>query len=174
MNPVVYEGGMLMGGLTKSVKDIVRYLTLDDVERYRFGIDLKSYEITKEAGKVVNQGGYHKPYNSNCGCKLETPKGAYRDTTIEVWGNDGYISAKVHYYHQTPVVVDTIMEGQWVQILNNGGYSTKTTKERINRYLKEGRIIQRDYEWYYEDVEGAKYPFVEGMVIRVSESKIRD
>lgn len=33
--------------------------------------------------------------------------------------------------------------------LNSGGYHTKTTKDRINRYLPRGyRITQEDFEWF--------------------------
>lgn len=107
---------------------------------------LISFEKATQEGEIINKEGYHKPngspYLAPCGCKKTTPKGAYRDVSVEM--DNGTI---VHFYHQTPVVVK--QNGKYK--LNNGGYKTSTTKERINRYLPSGfKLIQRDFEWYLE------------------------
>ena len=67
-------------------------------------------------------------------------------------------------YHKTAVVKDTINE----IILNSGGWTTKTTKDRMNAYAIENnlpfRIYQKDSEWFV--TYGKKcYPFEDNMVI---------
>lgn len=59
----------------------------------------------------------------------------------------------IHFYHQTPVVEK---EGNRY-ILNTGGYETKTTKRRINRYLPSGyKLYQKDFTWYLDTPEGTQ------------------
>lgn len=110
-------------------------------------MELISFDKAISEGEVINKEGYHKPdeypfHMQSCGCKKTTPKGAYRDMSVEM--DNGTI---VHFYHQTPVVVE--QNGTFK--VNNGGYETSSTKERINRYLPSGfKVIQRDFVWYLE------------------------
>lgn len=106
------------------------------------------YDEIKKNGKNIEKKGWHKP--RNCNCKKTTSKGAYRD---EIYEYDGKI---VIYYHQNciTVVSDNKM------IIDNCGYYTKTTKERLNSYLSKYvghkfAIIQRDFEWYVTDMSKA-------------------
>lgn len=108
---------------------------------------------------MVEKSGYHQPRSgrvgrSRCGCDLTTDKGAYRDMTIEM--PDG---AVVHFYHQSPVVVEKF----GVFRLDNCGYQTSTTKQRINTHAPV-HLVQRDFEWYLTD-NGDLQPFENGMVV---------
>ena len=47
--------------------------------------------------------------------------------------------------------------------LSTGGWTTSTTKDRINKYSPV-RVHQRKYEWYIT-MNGKEYPFIEGMVV---------
>lgn len=115
-----------------------------------------------ETGEIVNQSGYHQPqnqghYHPHCGCVGTTEKGAYRDVTIEL--SDGTL---VHYYHQNPVVV----ERNGVYRVSSCGWNTKTTKERINRYLPRGYFVrQRDFEWFLETPSDNELEFSDGMTL---------
>lgn len=49
----------------------------------------------------------------------------------------------------------------WIT-LNNGGWQSKTTKERMNTYLPDGvYITQKNYEWFVNDK-----PYKNGMKVR--------
>ena len=53
-------------------------------------------------------------------------------------------------------------------VLSNGGYETRTTKERINEFIPRGYVSQKNYNWYYEvpvDGDWKKYQFQSGMEI---------
>jgi len=117
-------------------------------------------------GSVLEKSGYHQPGGRGrnaprCGCSKTTEKGAYRDVTVEL--PDGSI---VHYYHQSPVVV---RDGQQYR-LDNHGYKTSTTKERINRHIPSGySVVQRDFTWYVETPDGDRLEFENGMVLDTRE-----
>ena len=65
-------------------------------------------------------------------------------------------------YHWTDVVV-AYPDGSVV--LRHGGWWTKTTKERINRYLPSGyTLYQKNYTWYLATPNGT-LPFNSGMRI---------
>ena len=121
-------------------------------------MNVPKFNEAVEKGEITNKDGYHQPQNylhmqKSCGCSLTTEKGAYRDVSFEL---DNML---IHFYHQTPVVAKK--DGKiW---LNNGGYFTSTTKERINRYSPY-RVYQRDYEWYVS-YEGKELEFKNGMVL---------
>lgn len=51
-----------------------------------------------------------------------------------------------------------------IYILNSGGWHTTTTKNRINSILPSGRIVQKNYKWYYEN-DGKLIPFYDRMQI---------
>jgi len=107
-------------------------------------------------GTVIEKDSYHQP-NRTCGCTFTTGKGAYRDVTVK------YDGATVHFYHQSPVVV---VEGR-TRRLDSHGYRTRTTKDRINRYLPDGyEVYQEAYEWYLETPSGER-EFSDGMTVTV-------
>jgi len=114
------------------------------------------FKTAKEKGRIVNKDGYHQC--RNCYCSLTTRKGAYRDITIELDGKE------LCFYHQSLIVIknkDNSYE------LNSHGYRTKTTKERINRYIPSGfRVYQEDFTWYVSKPDGKVQEFKDGMIIR--------
>lgn len=124
-------------------------------------VEVPSFDRAIENGEITHQSGYHKPdkYHPNvrsCGCTKTTPKGAYRDVSVDMGG------FTVHFYHQSPIVVeyDTFLR------LSSCGYETATTKERINRYIPSGYFVrQEDFEWYLETPEG-RTRFTDGMIIQ--------
>lgn len=124
-------------------------------------MNVPKFKVAYESGELLNKEGYHKPNSQNyrwlnCGCSKTTDKGTYRDFSIKL--DNGMF---VHYYHQTPVVAEK--DGKvW---LNNGGYKTSSTKERINRY-SPFRVFQEDFTWYvnYED---ETLEFENGMVLEI-------
>jgi hypothetical protein len=70
----------------------------------------------------------------------------------------------LHYYHQSAVVVESA-DGDRLR-LDSHGYQTATTKERINRHTPAGyRVVQRDYEWHVETLDGERIDFADGMII---------
>jgi len=127
---------------------------------------LRRYRHAKVAdaddAERVDRGGYHQPQNAHfsarCGCELVTDKGAYRDESYRL--DDGTL---VHYYHQSPVVIEAPNGDVSV---SPHGYRTTTTKERINRHTPRGyRVIQRDFEWYVETPDDGRIEFRDGMVL---------
>lgn len=48
--------------------------------------------------------------------------------------------------------------------LQNGGWQTATTKDRINQYSPV-KVYQRNYNWYIR-LNGREYPFIDGMVVQ--------
>ena len=63
-------------------------------------------------------------------------------------------------FHNTDVVT---ISPQNIYTLNNGGWQTVTTKERINRYAPVD-IVQRDFSWYIDTLEG-RLEFYNGMQV---------
>lgn len=76
------------------------------------------------------------------------------NTYIEHIGN-GCIGIKLHDTY----IVKMYPNGDYE--LNSGGFRSKTTKNRINKYSPI-KIYQRGFEWYY----GNDNPFVNGMKVR--------
>jgi hypothetical protein len=66
-------------------------------------------------------------------------------------------------YHATDVIEYSNSD----IILRNGGYLTKTTKERINEYLPQGMYMsQKNYMWTVHDTRTQQsVPFKDGMTI---------
>ena len=120
------------------------------------------YSEARRKGEVLEQSGYHQPRDSRCGCSLDTAKGAYRDVSVAM--PDGRV---IHYYHQSPVVIDL---GDGRLRLDSCGYRTSTTKERINDHLPSGYYVtQQDFTWYLlrKDKSPAKTKFEDGVVVDV-------
>ena len=78
-----------------------------------------------------------------------------RNTVLHRVGDDIAIR-----FHNTDVVT---ISPQNVYTLDNGGWFTVTTKERINRYAPV-RIWQRDFQWYVNTLEG-QVGFYSGMQV---------
>ena len=101
-------------------------------------------------------------------------------------GND-----KVRLTANTIITHDTLAELLYIRLhntdiltispLNNfqfftGGWTTHTTKKRLNQ-LSPLIIVQKDYEWFYEDWnqgDGTLYPFKEGMIFNINGQKRDD
>lgn len=126
-------------------------------------IEAPDFDTALDEGEAIDQDSYHQPSRyrprdrtPDCGCRLTTEKGAYRDVVVEM--PDG---RTVYFYHQSPVVVEI---GDRYR-LDSCGYRTRTTKERINRRLPYGyRVKQRDHEWLLDTPDGV-YDFTDGMTI---------
>jgi hypothetical protein len=118
------------------------------------------FRAAKEQGEVTERSGYHKPNSGTfqrrgCGCTKTTPQGAYRDVTVVL------DERTIHYYHQSPVVVEYPDHYR----LSGCGYRTRTTKERINRYIPRGYFVRQiDFDWYLETPDGRE-AFRDGMEI---------
>ena len=66
--------------------------------------------------------------------------------------------------HDTDIL---IVEDNKKFILDSGGYQTRTTKDRLNRFLPNGiNVFQKDYNWYV-NVNGDVKDFEDGMVIEL-------
>lgn len=143
-----------------SEEDKIKEL-MDKVEKIE-----EDFFVVRENGEVISKDGYHQPDKRSgyyCGCENTTSKGAYRDVVIDY---DGF---RYYFYHQTAVVVKLSSHEYWI---NNGGYKTKTTKERISGYLpKEYRLRQVDYDWYVDTPDG-KVDFERRMVIDTLNSEV--
>ena len=59
---------------------------------------------------------------------------------------DGY-SIEAIRYCETDIVMWVPYCSSW--IINTGGWMTKTTMSRINKYQDGVRLFQKDYEWYW-------------------------
>lgn len=111
-----------------------------------------TFNKAREKGELLNKGGYHQPgsnqYMANCNCQLTTDKGAYKDMSFRMPDN-----TVVHFYHQSPVAIEK--DGKIR--LDNCGWKTNSTKERINRYSPI-RVFQEDFDWYVK-IDGEKVEF---------------
>lgn len=125
-------------------------------------MDVPKYSTAVEEGEVTHRAGHHHPEQNKdnhmpcCGCDLTTRNGAYRDVSVSLGDRT------IHYYHQSPVVV----EGPEGVLVDSCGWKTKSTKERINRYLPSGmRLIQRDGDWFL-NTPTERTEFTDGMLIK--------
>lgn len=117
--------------------------------------DAPEFEEAVENGIVVEKDNWHRPNSypargssKNCYCTKTTEKGAYKDVTVQY---DGLV---IHYYHQSPVAVELPNGGVRV---DNCGYQTKSTKQRLNRYLPSGyEIYKQDGEWILSTPNGER------------------
>lgn len=75
----------------------------------------------------------------------ELRKGSKGKVYYDVWGN-------------TIGVLDTKNRKLWV---SNAGWKTKLSKDRINKLIVQGGVVQRKGEWYYQTPKGRLVPFTE-------------
>jgi len=122
-------------------------------------VEMPTFKEALEKGTIVEKSGYHQPDMYKRNDALTTDKGAYRNAIIEMPDN-----RTVYIYHKTPIVTEK--EGTY--ILNNGGWETSTTKERINRHIPSGYYVrQKDFTWYLETPNNEQIEFKNGMTIEV-------
>jgi len=115
---------------------------------------IKRFDTAKEKGSIINKEGYHQC--RNCSCRLTTRKGAYRDITILLDGNT------YHFYHQNLIVKE--LSDRFV--IDSCGFKTKTTKERINKYIPSGyKVFQENFTWYVKTPSGSRQKFGDNMNI---------
>lgn len=120
-------------------------------------IVLGSYNLKKTNYKI-EKSGYHQPdkirvSSHNCGCKLETEKGAYRDHLVTRKEFQNKLSDVLIFYHQSCIIkkaVDPETEQTTKIYVNTHGYENyPTTRKRINRHLPaDMNIVQRDFQAY--------------------------
>lgn len=88
------------------------------------------------------------------------------DDTVELW----YRGTKIFYYRGKK-------DGNAVY-LQNGGYLTKTTKEKINAALMgvlplSYQVYQKDYTWYLSNPNGADWEWTtDKMLIKLDERNL--
>lgn len=90
------------------------------------------------------------------GISYRTRRKVGNNTYAEIL-NDGSVGIILH----GTIVVRIHEDGSYT--LNNGGWKTTTTKDRINKYCPY-YMFQKNYEWFVK-VGGATVPFYSGMVI---------
>ena len=71
---------------------------------------------------------------------------------------DGSVSIELH---NTKVVV---FYPNGLVKLSTGGWTTSTTKDRINKYSPV-KVHQRKFDWYIT-LNGKEFPFIEGMLVQ--------
>lgn len=85
--------------------------------------------------------------------------------TLLIQHQDGSIALR---YHQTDVV--TAYPDGTVK-LDNGGFQTNTTKERINRYLPDGhQLYQEKKKWWIATPNGV-VPYENGMTLPIKPTR---
>lgn len=118
------------------------------------------YKKVVSNGQVLSKRSHHnEDTGTNCDCDFDAPQGNYRDVTVE------YEGRKYHFYHSTAVVIEL---GDNKYRLSNGTWTTKSTKERINRYLPgfSHTVRSKGGSWVVETPEG-DIEFKNGMVIEI-------
>lgn len=121
-----------------------------------------NYSTVIENCEVLKKSGRHT-HESMCDCDFDAPLGQYRDVVVE------YEDRKYIFYHSTAIVVELANDNLR---LSNGGWTTKSTKERINRHLPgDFKLIQRDSSWYIE-MGDERVDFSSGIVIDTDNSEV--
>lgn len=72
--------------------------------------------------------------------------------------HDGSVGIMLHSTYVVKIHPDN------TYTLQNGGWQTATTKDRINQYSPV-KVYQRNYNWYVR-LNGREYPFIDGMVVQ--------
>jgi len=117
------------------------------------------FSIETDYENVVNNGAVQE-YGSRHSRSGKKPKDAkysqYRDVIVD------YRGKRYVFYYSTAIVVG--YEDGRIR-LANGGWETKSTKERINRHLPKGyKLTSEDSEWGINTPDG-RIEFKSGMVI---------
>ena len=73
---------------------------------------------------------------------------------------------KVIRYHHTNIYTVDGQAGTF--IIRNGGWTTPSTKERLNNYMPYGYLHQKDFAWIFCN-KGVSIPFESGMELPLSE-----
>ena len=127
----------------------------------------EDFEFVYENGDVQDEGSYHQPDINDmnpCGCDLTTGKGAYREVKVL------YDGMMYGFYHQTPIVVEL---SDTKYIVNNGGYKTSSTKQKISRWLPSGvSVIQRSHDWYI-DFDDNREEYRNGVLVDTRNEEVR-
>ena len=91
---------------------------------------------------------------------MTTYKSAYKTTTFVE-------DKKINVIHHATKIIEHDVENNTIT-LNNGGWYSKTTKDRINAYAYENnlpfRVYQKDFEWFVT-YDNKCYPFEDNMII---------
>jgi hypothetical protein len=59
------------------------------------------------------------------------------------------------------------------ETLRTGGWSTHTTKDRINKYALNGRVLQRDFCWYIVTAKG-EFPFSNETMVVTKDGEVSE
>jgi len=117
------------------------------------------FSIETDYENVISNGAVQS-YKSRHSRSNKKPQNArysqYRDVTVD------YRGKRYVFYYSTAIVVG--YEDGRIR-LANGGWETKSTKERINRHLPSGyKLTSEDSEWGINTPDG-RIEFKNGMVI---------
>lgn len=92
-----------------------------------------------------------------------SPKENVRRVANNTWRQISEHGVERIIFHKTAVLT-VFPDG--AQVLNTGGWDTVTTKDRINRFARDIGLWSERGTWYVRvHRTGAKYPFLDGMVI---------
>jgi len=75
-------------------------------------------------------------------------------------------TSKIAHYYLWGNKIATLNLGTRSLKLYSQGWHTKTTKDRLNKVLPRGNIVQRQMKWFY-NYAGKQKVFTEGMTVRV-------
>lgn len=119
-------------------------------------------KCTEEFWEAVMKSDDELPEEPEMVCKKRKKHGAYQDWT-EV-SKEKIIRGQ----YDCPIV--TYDRNDDKIIIDNCGYETKSTKDRINNVIRRlgHDVFQRDFEWYIDD---KSKPFYENNVIRGIKAK---
>jgi len=120
------------------------------------------FEMLDRAHKIIQRTNWHYP--QICDCELETRKGAYRDTILEIKQEDGSIVV-LYYYHQHCIMAEYSDR----VVLDSCGWMTYTTKERLRLYLPARySIYQENRVWkIYDRGTGETIEFFDGLELPI-------
>jgi len=103
------------------------------------------YETVVSNGEVQRKKGRHGS-EVMCDCDFSNTLGEYRDVTVL------YKSREYIFYHNTAIVIKT--DDGFIR-LSNGGWGTKSTKQRINLHIPSGyKVYQEQGDWYISTPDG--------------------
>ena len=105
---------------------------------------------------------------------MTTYKSAYKTTTFVE-------DKKINVVHHATKIIEHDVENNTIK-LNNGGWYSKTTKDRMHSYLIENadyKLYQKKGNWFVDQIDKLNnyktiktIPYENNMILRVSWSKI--